>query len=153
MKTFVILMMASVLSVGCSCTMLDKALRAAGANRAELEKVLDYYSDDSLRYEAAVFLIENMPGHKCLAGEAVNDYYAEIQCVLRDKSLDCTGKMDSLNRIADMFPKMDDVVRNDIEVITADYLIHNIDDAFRQWRSPVARHLTFGQFCEWLLPY
>ncbi|MDR2683639.1 MAG: hypothetical protein LBB64_07210, partial [Dysgonamonadaceae bacterium] len=45
---------------------LEEALRFAGENRAELEKVLDHYRadpSDSLKYKAAVFLIENMPGH------------------------------------------------------------------------------------------
>lgn len=40
---------------------LEYALEFAGENRRELEKVLEYYSDDSLKYRAAYFLIENMP--------------------------------------------------------------------------------------------
>ena len=44
-------------------TMLDFALRYAGENRVELEKVLDHYRNDSLKYRAAVFLIGNMPYH------------------------------------------------------------------------------------------
>lgn len=36
-------------------TMLDFALRYAGENRVELEKVLDHYRNDSLKYRAAVF--------------------------------------------------------------------------------------------------
>jgi hypothetical protein len=45
---------------------LEQALALAGENRAELEKVLAYYSDgpaDTLKYRAACFLIENMTGH------------------------------------------------------------------------------------------
>lgn len=45
---------------------LRQALLLAGENRHELEKVLDHYQSDpadSLKYKAAVFLIENMPGH------------------------------------------------------------------------------------------
>ena len=38
-------------------TMLDFALRYAGENRVELEKVLDHYRNDSLKYRAVVFLI------------------------------------------------------------------------------------------------
>ena len=33
-------------------TMLDFALRYAGENRVELEKVLDHYRNDSLKYRA-----------------------------------------------------------------------------------------------------
>lgn len=48
---------------------LEKALHFAGNNRTELEKVLAHYSSDprdSLKYRAAVFLIENMPYHYSL---------------------------------------------------------------------------------------
>ena len=55
----------------CSCigkkqSELEQALLLAGDNRAELEKVLKRYSTDpadSLKYRAACFLIENMPGY------------------------------------------------------------------------------------------
>ena len=41
---------------------LERALAASGDNRKELELVLDYFRGDSLKYKAACFLIENMPG-------------------------------------------------------------------------------------------
>lgn len=44
-------------------TALERALRLAGDNRQELERVLLHYKDDSLKQEAARFLIENMPYH------------------------------------------------------------------------------------------
>ena len=43
--------------------MLEQALELAGPNRAELQKVLDHYTGDSLKLEAAKFLIKYMPGH------------------------------------------------------------------------------------------
>jgi len=51
-----------IVITGCdSSSALDRALDMAGDNRIELEKVLDHFKDDSLKYKAAVFLIENMP--------------------------------------------------------------------------------------------
>lgn len=55
----------------CSCisnkqSKLEQALVLAGENKTELEKVLKRYSldpADSLKYRAALFLIENMPGY------------------------------------------------------------------------------------------
>ena len=41
---------------------LDIALQQAKHNKAELEKVLKHFKHDSLKYRAACFLIENMPG-------------------------------------------------------------------------------------------
>ena len=56
---------------GCSTgeeRQLDEALKLAGDNRKELEKVLDYYAGDSLKLRAVRFLIRNMPGG-CRMGE------------------------------------------------------------------------------------
>jgi hypothetical protein len=49
----------------------------AGANRTELEKVLRLYSrhaEDSLKYRAACFLIENMPFYAYPVGERLEKY-------------------------------------------------------------------------------
>ena len=42
----------------------------------------------------------------------------------------------------------------DSKIMTADYLIWSIDEAFRTWKQGKwARHLSFDEFCEFLLPY
>lgn len=58
-----LLMFFLLLFSGCATKVdrLEYALEFAGENRRELEKVLEYYSDDSLKFRAACFLIENMP--------------------------------------------------------------------------------------------
>ena len=62
---------------------LERALAASGDNRKELELVLDYFRGDSLKYKAACFLIENMPGafavdEKIVA--ACQPFYQMIHC-------------------------------------------------------------------------
>ena len=57
-----ILLLCCILVASCNRNpKLDYALSRAGDNRAELEKVLEHYQDSGLKYEAARFLIENMP--------------------------------------------------------------------------------------------
>lgn len=154
MRVFLkLLLLCSVLSA-VSCTpdrqRLNAALEAAGDNRAELEKVLRHYEGDTLKYRAARFLIENMP--HC---------YAYRQ----------GGTMDSVKRVrtyTNSFGQLEaEHIRKwgwfdyrrlpkvyDVEVITADYLIRNIDHAFAVWRKrPWNRSLSFEDFCEYLLPY
>jgi len=50
---------------------LQDALKQSGANRPELEHVLDYYQDqgDEERLSAARYLIRNMPYHKSYYGD------------------------------------------------------------------------------------
>lgn len=54
---------------------LEQALTSAGSNRVELEKVLNHYKHDSLKYYAAKFLIENMPGKYGIEAENPDDAY------------------------------------------------------------------------------
>ena len=55
---------------------LDMALEYAGDNRAELEKVLEHYQGDEMKYRAARFLIENMVGHSGHDSTAVQQFQA-----------------------------------------------------------------------------
>src|SRR5690606_38566189 len=42
---------------------------------------------------------------------------------------------------------------SDLRTVTADFLIYNIEKAFESWSGPYANHLSFDEFCEYLLPY
>ena len=71
----------------CACrygdTVVEEALMLAGKNRGELEAVLEYYREDSLKTKAAEFLIGNMPGHYSFADTvSVNRYYDAVDAVL-----------------------------------------------------------------------
>ena len=64
---------------------LENALKLAGENRGELEKVLYHYSQnpsDSLKLQAATFLIKNMPGHYTLEGSLINACREKIDTCL-----------------------------------------------------------------------
>ncbi len=61
---------------------MEKALEISGTNRAELEKVLEHYREDSLKLRAARFLIENMQYHFSVNERFVSkkgeSYYPDI---------------------------------------------------------------------------
>jgi hypothetical protein len=67
----------------CQNTPLERALKIAGENRKNMEWVLEYYRQapaDTLKLKAAVFLIENMPGHYSYSDlRWQEDYYREIE--------------------------------------------------------------------------
>mgnify|MGYP000795325728 CR=1 FL=1 len=64
MKKILSIIALSIAVMACGGkTNLETALIQAGDNRAELEKVLNHYAVDSLKYKAACFLIENMHYH------------------------------------------------------------------------------------------
>jgi len=127
----------------CSCNStnlsVDFALKASGKNREELEKVLTYFEakGNEEQLEAAKFLIENMPGKK---------YKTFI-------AFDSLGKPTDPNVVksSNSYVQFGEV--EDIKVIKAHYLIENIEYAFKAWAMPWAKHLSFLEFCEYLLPY
>lgn len=129
---------------------LEYALEFAGKNRVELEKVLEHYKGDTMKYRAACFLIENM-----------THCYSYLQ----------GGDMDSVKKVrtyTNSFGQLDEEYihrwgyydyRNlpkiyDAHIISADYLIENIEHAFEMWhKRSWNKNLSFDDFCEYLLPY
>lgn len=137
---------------------LESALQLAGANRMELEKVLQHYSttpDDSLKYRSAVYLIENMPEHYSYSNATLlNRYYDQIDSVLQiypnDSAAQTIVLIDLLNQMSveNLLPVFDN------KIISSAYLIKNIDQAMNLWmKGEWASHLNFDEFCEYLLPY
>lgn len=153
-----IIIYSFILIICCSCRQsserLEHAFQAAGDNRAELRKVVDHYSldpRDSLKREAAMFLIENMPGHHTLNGPYLRGLRHKVDSATNSFLL---GKVILMQPLRD--PRILRQLRPepDVEHITAEYLIHNIDEAFRQWTTyPWLEELTFDDFLEYLLPY
>ena len=154
-----VLMLTVVISIvllaGCrdggngSDSRIDIALRLVGDNRAELEKVLDHYRDDSEKLRAARFLIANMPGHYSYSDTALlTRYYDRVDSALSR----LTGAKrqiiaDTINSIAGNMGIAHAQTIQDVQIITADYLIKNIDDAFDQWKNGNwARPLNYDQF-------
>jgi hypothetical protein len=128
---------------------IEKILQQAGSNRRELEKVLTHYSRyhaDSLKLRAAEFLILNMSGK-------YSEYYdaslEDVATVLLRWTSSSDRKM-----VMNTYGLGELIVREDIKYITEDYLINNIDLAFKVWKEqPWGKHIPFDVFCEDILPY
>lgn len=133
---------------------LRYALAAAGNNRSELEIVLEHYKDDPEKLDAAHFLIENMPAHYSYAGNAILRYYDVALKVLKS-DLSPAAQRDTLLAISRRdFPAIEDSIISDIKIITSDFLIHSIDQAFKCWKeNEWSSHVRFDEFKEWILPY
>lgn len=144
--------LTAILLMACSSQnerRLEQALTFAGENRSELEKVLSHYENDPEKLEAARFLIRSMPRWYGYEGWQLDS----IQSVLIQKEKgEFVPKevIEKWQRVSCYsLPKV-----YDAKVITADYLIENIDLAFDVWkRYPWNRSLGFDDFCELILPY
>ncbi len=143
----------TVAAASCHSGQVEVALQMAGENRGELEKVLDYFekTGDKEKISASRYLIKNMPGHKSMRGD-YKEYWEEADRLLSVSG----GSLSILDSLESLKSKYNSRIYYDFDLnyISADYLIQDIETAFKQWREGEwARHLTFDDFCEWLLPY
>lgn len=153
MKSVVVLVLFGVLYSACirQVTYIP-SLEDVLEENPRLQRVLDHCRDDSLKYEAAVFLIKNLPFHftsdapsmdaqlKLYEMHSTGRYYPEqvLDSVVRKY-----GRLDvsELKQTSDLF-------------ISPDYLIENIDWAFKVWREqPWGKNVPFETFLEYVLPY
>ena len=154
MRTFVFFIVSAVF-VSCNPNVgsMNKILEKAGSNRTELEKVLSHYENDSMKYKAAQFLINNMAYYFYYEGEGLNDYLIPFEEYSK-KNTKPQQIVDSLNRIGYSFSINGLKKCNDLECITSEYLINNIDWAFKVWKEqPWGKHVSFDVFCEFILPH
>jgi len=135
-----------------------EALEAAGDNRGELEKVLSHYSskDDSLKLEAAYYLIANMEGHGYAIYDLIDSAGAKVDFNVLDYP-DYDAMKAAVDTLESRHGELDFEKKEiiyDFNSITGDFLINHIDFAFVAWRQkPWSKDFSFDQFCEHILPY
>lgn len=137
---------------------VNQALEKAGTNRSELERVIKHYrvTENKQKLKATYFLIANMPGKYAEYynyNEQAYKIFKQGKIANKDNRIGfekyLTEQIEMLKDQAGRTP----LVVQDIEVLSAEYLIENIDLAFKVWQEPWACHFTFEEFCEYILPY
>lgn len=151
----------SILVAGyCSCTEstpMEITLQKAAKNKHEMERVLAYFSrlpEDSLKYKAAYFLIENMPDHVTRSSIEMRQYLLQINKELKNVTWDerLLARLLFLRFSDSSLKKLQST--EDIETLTSDFLIAHIESVFRQKDSCTwLQDIDFNDFCEFLLPY
>ena len=122
-------------------------------NKEELSRVLARFNkpEDALKYKAACFLIENMSAHN-----AYNFYWTDsLNQKIEFDELAYSDLISSINAFDALKTKHGKVhptptILNDLDNIKADFLIDNIEQAFKVWQP---QQYDFKTFCEYILPY
>lgn len=126
--------------------------RSLQSYRERYSDVIAHYAAndaDSLKYQATLFLIDNMDGHMSPAGAAIVDYVCRVRTMKKSSGIrqlqsewNNALKAGAVSYVPDS------------AVVSSSYLIHNIDDAFEAWDSAAWKDkVTFEQFCRYILPY
>lgn len=141
---------------------LSRVLEEAGENRGELLEVLEHYRNDSLKREAAMFLIEHMSGKIFYTGEMIDKYDTLFSIY---DSLHRSGDhahnppiiRRAMKELQEKYGPLDSrtvTVNKDCRHLSGDYLIQNIDWAVEAWKTnPLLKKMDFSAFCEYILPY
>lgn len=136
---------------------LESVLDKAGRNRTELERVLAHYAegDDTLKYKAAQFLILHMDAQESDSGTRLEQVLPHLRMMNGMTEPRANQFMDSVNTaLSQQKVKRTTLRTPDIEVISGDFLIENIDQAFEAWRNaPWFEQVDFNTFCNYILPY
>jgi len=137
---------------------IEESLLLADENRTELEMVLGHYRRlrDPQKLEAARFLIANMSVHGAARYELVDESGVGLGFDAR-RFPNLERAQAELDRIEAAHPgakfartRFD----SDVEHITSEYLIENIELAFQAWQTrPWAQDLSFEVFKRFVLPY
>ena len=158
-----------IIFASCNHKQIPPSLWPFGKNKKEFKKVLQHYSspEDSLKLKAAKYLIENMKGHYGYVPK--NEYgFEEFFQSMDEKVSPLFLKKDNLYKVlkreiinieiskglADGTLKKPEYTKQyDASTITEEYLIENIDYAFKAWELPWSRAYSFDEFCKYILPY
>ncbi len=142
------------------------ALKLAGQNEKELIKVFDTYNEpkDSLKLKAAYFLIGNMSNKSYhLYNKTQEKLIQTLKKPSNRGEIKGDEKINLKNdsTITSMWTKLNTKYGNlkskklfDLETITSDVLIDNIEHGFKVWDEvPWSKKYTFDEFCNYVLPY
>lgn len=133
-------------------SVLDKA----GDNRGQLERVLQFYQSDEQKLKAAYYLISNMEGHSFIISSLYDTNKIKIDFDILDYP-DYDSLQAGFRELENRYGTLDfsrEFEYFDVDTINADFLIKQIDLAFKAWREkPWAKKLTFVDFCDYVLPY
>ncbi len=163
LKSCIAITTLSIMMLGCGVAQSDldpvaTVLAEAGDNRDELQQVLDHYAaeGDSLKLDAARFLIGNMQGHSYVTYYLHDTTDNKIPFKVTDYE-DFDALLSAADALEDRHGSLDFSRHDpeyDINTITAEFLITNIDYAFRAWRERSWAHgLSYENFRDYVLPY
>lgn len=161
MKYFILLVLIFLSSCSFSDkSKLDYSLNLANENRMELEEVLKYYQEMPQQFAAAKFIIENMPGHYGYDYQSISKLqpiYDQLFNISKkhnwERNIAWRNEIDIFwesrkNNVCEAFKQQD------IYSIKANWLIREIDIAFKAWKeNEYSKNIPFKDFCMYILPY
>lgn len=118
-----------------------------------LKSILEMYKNDSLKYKAALYLIDNLGYYNSPDHESMKYTYTAYD-VFSTGKYTYQQAIDSAKKIHGKTINTQNIKwKSDID-ISPGYIVSNIEWAFKVWHEqPWGKNISFEQFCEYILPY
>lgn len=135
-----------------------EAIRKAGLNWHEPVRVIEHFEaeGDPQKLKAAYYLIENMDGHGYVSFGLYDKDGIEVDfdpLRLGDYKM-ARSAISAIEKERGETDFKKKASYKDLNTITSDYLIADIDEAFEAWRGrPWGRKVSFEDFLQYILPY
>lgn len=152
LKMLVIVLFYSFFAVACNNKSKLVAKNNNGLYKQKFANAFNHYSQpkDSLKLKALNFIVNNLD----------DQYHYNSQAVENYKSILLDGKEHSVVDIEHIYDSLktntEDYLKKvkDADIITNEFLIDNIDQAFVAWNQHSwGKTISFNDFCEYILPY
>lgn len=117
--------------------------------------VISYFEQKGDREElmSAKYLLNNMKYHKYNSNEYLVKSFIDIDSVFSVTDFPhCIERIEQINSF--IIGHYSEKLKHDYYCFNDSDIIRNVEDAIKVWRNGLwARHLTFDEFCEYILPY
>jgi hypothetical protein len=134
---------------------IEIVLKKAGKNKSELEKAIRYFqkTNDLQKLRAIYFLIENMDIHSSADYQWEDEHGKKVEFnELNYKDFNSAKvALEQLKKAVNIHTRA--IVKSDVQFIKSDFLIDNVESAFKAWRCSSFKNIDFKYFCEYILPY
>ena len=129
----------------------------AGNNKNEFNKVIRHYfvyCADSLKRKVPNFLIGYMDALMSYVSKSRDSFQVKPDTLYR-KENQPSESIKGFNVSYDKYSNglQDKSYILNLQTVSAQFLMSNINQAFRAWKSPYSNYLNFAGFCENILPY
>ena len=171
--TFLAIALFAIYSCNSPTLKLHHALKVAGGNRSEIEKVIHHYKvvdPDKEKLEAAIFLIENMQYRVHYNSKTLKEFtfFFDSLSAIPTIPLNEPGYNEMKERLREVFllffknhldPNLQRIQSEivpipDLLTIQSALIIENIDLAFKTRREfPWCKNISKDDFYEFVLPY
>lgn len=137
---------------GCGRELRQARKTAEATGNPDMHRVVDACADDPQKLAAAVFLMENLDGHHTRTFDLIDNSTGEVSPVsLYRPDITSDNYRSYLDSLGLTIRYRTD---QDVQTVTAEYLIRNIDQAFDGWRgNPWSQHYSEDVFLRYILPY